>query len=70
MPDMDGEQVLAVIKGIAPGTRVVIVSGYHDDAKINNLTRAGASGFLPKPFTGAQLRVCLEVALTSRPALA
>jgi len=69
MPDMGGEQVLAVIHGIEPAARVVIVSGYHDDAKVSNLTRAGASGFLPKPFTGAQLRVCLEVALTGRPAI-
>ena len=64
MPGMDGEQVLAVIRGIEPQARVVVVSGYHDEAKVNTLSRAGASGFLPKPFTGAQLRLSLEVALT------
>jgi len=64
MPGMGGEEVLAVLKTIDSGVKVVVVSGYHDDAKANTLARAGAAGFLPKPFTGAQLRFSLEAALT------
>lgn len=67
MPGMDGSQVLAVLRGVDPLVKVVIVSGYHDDAKVNTLTQAGAAGFVPKPFTGAQLRFALEAALTRQP---
>jgi signal transduction histidine kinase/ActR/RegA family two-component response regulator len=63
MPGMDGEQVLAVLMGIDPRVCVVIVSGYHDDAKVSTLSRAGAAGFLPKPFTGLALRFTIEAAL-------
>jgi signal transduction histidine kinase/ActR/RegA family two-component response regulator len=63
MSGMDGAQVLAALRGMDPLVRVLIVSGYHDDAKVSTLTRAGAAGFLPKPFTGAQLRFSLETAL-------
>ncbi len=64
MPGMDGAQVLGVLQGIDPQVAVLIVSGYHDDAKATQLTRAGAAGFLPKPFTGSLLRFSLEHALT------
>ncbi len=66
MPGMDGEQVMAVLLGINPRVRVLIVSGYHDDAKVNTLSSAGAAGFLPKPFTGAQLRFTIEAALAKQ----
>ncbi len=48
MPDMDGFEALPALRAAAPGTRVVVFSGF-DDADLEVRARAlGATDFVPK----------------------
>ena len=50
MPAMSGEVVLEQILNLDPGARIVLMSGYHNDATVRELTDQGLAEFLPKPF--------------------
>lgn len=50
LPDGSGLDVLSRLKAESPEMRVVIISGYGDQATIDEARRRGASGFLAKPF--------------------
>lgn len=62
MPRMEGDECLAQIMAMDPDARVVMMSGYHDDAKSTALLAAGAQGFLPKPFSRDQIQAAINVA--------
>ncbi len=55
MPNMDGASLLKEIRLLAPGTKVIFISGYAEDAFRNNDEPLGDFVFLPKPFTLRQL---------------
>jgi PAS domain S-box-containing protein len=50
MPRLDGSKTFRRLKEINPDVRVVLASGYSEDALANELTTEGAAGFLQKPF--------------------
>ncbi|MBN2526067.1 MAG: response regulator [Deltaproteobacteria bacterium] len=50
MPKMDGSKTFRRLKEINPSVRVVLASGYSEDALANELITEGAAGFLQKPF--------------------
>jgi CheY-like chemotaxis protein len=53
LPDMDGLELARRILEIAPGTRIVMVSGYfyRDDVSIQDAISQGLiRGFISKPF--------------------
>ena len=50
LPDGSGLDVLSRLKAESPDARVIIISGYGDQATIEEARRRGASDFLPKPF--------------------
>ncbi|MBK8177839.1 MAG: transporter substrate-binding domain-containing protein [Planctomycetes bacterium] len=62
MPGLGGAETLAELHRSAPGTRVVLMSGF-DAGTANGEPPAEARGFLRKPFTGKKLVQALETAL-------
>jgi class 3 adenylate cyclase len=65
MPDLNGDEVLAIIKG-NPETRdipVVMISADTDTEKVAKCIEAGADDYLPKPFNPAILRARIGAAL-------
>ena len=55
LPGPDGLSLLAAIKRLDPGACVLLMSGRDDEELILRALRGGASGFLRKPFTIADL---------------
>ncbi|MBV9390592.1 MAG: response regulator [Verrucomicrobia bacterium] len=55
MPGMDGLTCLDNIMGINPAARVLIISALRDKATAIDAIKRGASGFLCKPISPAEL---------------
>ena len=55
MPTMSGEEVLERILALNPEARVLLMSGYKEDATVRQLTGRGLADFLPKPFRPEEL---------------
>jgi signal transduction histidine kinase/CheY-like chemotaxis protein len=66
MPGMDGLACREALLGIAPGARVVFMSGYAGDGRAQALAARGDAGFLAKPFDPAQLVEAIEAASSPR----
>jgi CheY-like chemotaxis protein len=63
MPGMDGLALLRAVTRHVPPIPVVIFTAYTSEATSQEALAAGASAFLPKPFTGAQLLEAVRAAL-------
>lgn len=63
MPGLDGLALLRAIKRVSPDTPVVIFTAYASDSAAGEAIRAGATAFLPKPFSAAQLLETVQDAL-------
>ncbi|WP_078491654.1 response regulator [Streptomyces yerevanensis] len=59
MPEMDGVEAVAVLRGRAPECRVVMLTTFDDEEYVVQALRAGAHGYLLKdlPAEGCYLRV-------------
>jgi PAS domain S-box-containing protein len=55
MPRLSGEAALAEMRGIAPGVRAILASGYDESGRIREILAAGFGGFLQKPFRRQEL---------------
>jgi CheY-like chemotaxis protein len=55
LPVMDGDAVFDELKAIDPGVRVVLSSGFGEQAKLGSMLARGLCGFLPKPYTHEKL---------------
>jgi class 3 adenylate cyclase len=65
MPDLNGDEVLKIIKG-NPDTRdipVVVISADSDTEKVSKCIELGAEDYLPKPFNPTILRARVGAAL-------
>jgi adenylate cyclase len=65
MPDLNGDEVLKIIKG-KPDTRdipVVMISADSDTEKVSKCIELGADDYLPKPFNPTILRARIGAAL-------
>jgi two-component system, chemotaxis family, chemotaxis protein CheY len=62
MPKINGLQLLKALREYAPTRQAgfILVSGRGDRAVIEEGRRYGLNNFLPKPFTTASMRTCLE----------
>ena len=55
MPGMGGAETFQELKGIDPGVRVLLSSGYSQDGEAQQAMAAGARGFIQKPYRLAVL---------------
>jgi adenylate cyclase len=65
MPDLNGDEVLKIIKG-NPNTRdipVVMISADSDTEKVSKCIELGAEDYMPKPFNPTILRARIGAAL-------
>lgn len=60
LPDMDGIQLVGILKTEDPSLPVVMMSGYPTMSSTIQAMRKGASDFLPKPFTLQDMVLALE----------
>ena len=51
MPGMSGTEVLEALRGLEPGVRVVLSSGYSDDERVASILEKGGRSFLRKPYS-------------------
>ncbi|GMU60084.1 MAG: hypothetical protein AMXMBFR34_18470 [Myxococcaceae bacterium] len=58
MPDGDGPSTARAVRRVAPGTRVVLMSGFHE--RLDDDALACAHHFLPKPFSQEALLAALR----------
>ncbi|MHB1328911.1 MAG: response regulator [Gemmatimonadales bacterium] len=63
MPGLSGDQLMTEIHRIRPELPVIISSGYLAPAEIERLQRAGAAGFVAKPYRQAELIAVVRNAL-------
>lgn len=63
MPELSGKQVFEQLREINPRVRVVLSSGYNQDASVDALIDAGARAFLQKPYRLAQLSETVNAAM-------
>jgi two-component system nitrogen regulation response regulator NtrX len=65
MPRMDGLEILARIKQLAPGLPVVVISGHGTIATAVEATRLGAFDFMEKPLERERVLLVVRNALES-----
>jgi two-component system cell cycle sensor histidine kinase/response regulator CckA len=63
MPEMDGEECFHELRAEYPDVKVLLVSGHGKESLAEELLRAGACGFLRKPFDSTELENALAEAL-------
>jgi DNA-binding NtrC family response regulator len=63
LPDMDGMEVLRLIKETKPETEVIVMTGYASVGSAVESMKLGARDYLPKPFTEDELKAAVEKAL-------
>jgi putative nucleotidyltransferase with HDIG domain len=60
LPDMDGIQLIGILKSEDPSLPIVMMSGFPTMSYTIEAMRKGASDFLPKPFTLQDMVLALE----------
>jgi two-component system NtrC family response regulator len=66
LPDMDGMEVLRIVRQDKPGVYVIVMTGY---STVNNAVQAmklGAFDYLAKPFTDDELILAVEKAIENK----
>ncbi|MEE4112175.1 MAG: response regulator [Desulfobacteraceae bacterium] len=66
MPEMNGLELLKMVKKEWPVTRAVMMTAYASTDTAVKAIRMGALEYLPKPFTPDELRATVEKALSGR----
>lgn len=64
MPGMDGSQTIHLLKEINPQVRIVLASGYSQDALADELITENVAGFIQKPFNRQELTNLLDEILS------
>jgi len=63
MPELNGIEALSAIKDRSPSTTVVMVTSVSQTEKMRQAAKAGADGYVTKPFEGPELTAELDDAL-------
>jgi DNA-binding NarL/FixJ family response regulator len=69
MPELSGLEATRAIKTRQPGVQILILSAYDDDRYIFPLLEAGASGYLLKTSSGAELAEAIHTVYNGGTAL-
>jgi DNA-binding NtrC family response regulator len=67
MPEIDGIQLLEILKTIDKKVLIVVISGYGTFNKALEALKKGAFDFIPKPFKLQQLKIIVAKALNQHP---
>ncbi len=59
MPEVDGFEVIDIVRKIDPDLVIVVITGYATIETAVDAMKAGAYDFLPKPFTPNELRLII-----------
>lgn len=63
MPDMDGIEVLRIIKEKWPSTGVIIITGYQTVGTAVKAVKLGAHDYIEKPFTPGDILNAIRKAI-------
>jgi DNA-binding NtrC family response regulator len=63
MPHTDGLELMGMLKGRFPDMPVIVMTGYATVSTALQATRLGASGYVAKPFTKAELKEVVQRAV-------
>ena len=63
MPNMDGLATLEALQAVQPGLKVLLTSGFDEQALLGRGAEGRAAGFLQKPYTVAEFREALARAV-------
>jgi len=66
MPKLRGVDALPAIRGIAPETKVIMVSGTTDEVTAKRALAYGAFDYVTKPINLSRLARAIEAALTMK----
>ncbi|MEQ8171883.1 MAG: PAS domain S-box protein, partial [Candidatus Eremiobacterota bacterium] len=66
MPYMDGSEVFKQLKTIKPDVKVILMSGYNEQAAINHFTEKELAGFIQKPYSVEELKKVIEKVIISQ----
>ena len=50
MPEMDGKECFERLREIDPDVKVILITGFSRDGRVQELLDMGVKGFLQKPF--------------------
>jgi signal transduction histidine kinase/CheY-like chemotaxis protein len=64
MPKMSGEEVFKEIKAISQDAKVILVSGFKQDNRIESALKSGATAFIQKPYTLEKLAKVIDKAVS------
>lgn len=67
LPDTDGEILYHELREMRPDLKVVLCSGYAMDKPVKDLLKAGALGFIPKPYSTKTLAMELKKIIEAAP---
>jgi len=68
MPNTNGMELVQIIRKHYPELEVIMITGYASIESAVEATKLGAAGYLPKPFTPAELADLTEKTLKNRKA--
>lgn len=60
MPHLDGEETFRQLRHLAPGVRVVLMSGFNEHEAVSRFTGKGLAGFVQKPFEVGSLAAAVR----------
>jgi two-component system, sensor histidine kinase and response regulator len=60
MPELDGFEVIKIVRKIDPDLVIVVITGYATIETAVDAMKMGAYDFLPKPFTPSELRMIID----------
>jgi DNA-binding NarL/FixJ family response regulator len=66
MPDRSGLDILARVRALHPGTKVLVLSGYPERQYAISVLRSGANGFLSKESAPEELSKAVKTVLSGR----
>ncbi|HNX95140.1 MAG TPA: response regulator [Holophaga sp.] len=69
MPRMGGREAFHAIRAMRPELPIILSSGYDEQQVVEELTRQGLAGFLPKPYRLQELRQIIAAALSKSKSL-